>query len=260
MNKKRNFIEENRQYWTNRSSGYSIVNQNQLETEMHEIWRQFLSANIKEHFPSVKADQIEVLDIGTGPGFLAILLAEEGFSVTGVDLTLSMLEEAEKNAGKLKSKIRFMQGNAEKTDFSDESFDVIVTRNLTWNLPHPVQAYEEWNRILKKNGMLMIFDSNWYRYLFDEQARQAYDRDRQITKETGIKDENIGENFDVMEEIALHMPLSDQMRPEWDLHVLKDLGMFVSADTEIWQKLWSEEEKINFFSTPMFLVKAIKKK
>ena len=256
---KRNFIEENRQYWTQRSPGYSQVNQAELHTISHDLWKNYLSETIQKQFSSRKCKKIKALDIGTGPGFLAIILAEAGFEVTGMDLTESMLEEAEKNAGYLKERISFIQGNAERTDFADESFDILVCRNLTWNLPDPDLAYKEWHRILKKEGMLLVFDANWYRYLFDRQAKQAYEEDRQNTKEHGIKDENIGENFDVMEEIALHMPLSKVIRPSWDIQVLAALGMEVHADTEVWQKLWNEEEKINFASTPMFMVKAIKR-
>lgn len=34
--------------------------------------------------------------------------------------------------------------------FADETFDAVVSRNLTWNLEDPEQAYKEWMRVLKK--------------------------------------------------------------------------------------------------------------
>ena len=36
---------------------------------------------------------------------------------------------------------------------------MIVSRNLTWNLPHPEMAYKEWLRVLKKGGRLLNFDA-----------------------------------------------------------------------------------------------------
>ena len=75
-----------------------------------------------------------------------------------------------------------------------------------------------------------------------------------------MKDENIGEDFDIMEDIARQMPLSPIRRPDWDLDCLKALGLTASADPDIWQRVWSEEEKVNFSSTPLFLVRACKKK
>ena len=48
-----------------------------------------------------------------------------------------MLEEAGRNAGALADKIDFRLMNAEKLTFADHSFDVLVTRNVTWNLHDP---------------------------------------------------------------------------------------------------------------------------
>ena len=249
-------LNENRAYWSQRAPGYSEVNQEELRTERRHIWRYTLCAKIDEQFPGRCPEEVRVLEVGTGPGFFAIILAEAGYAVTAVDLTPNMLAEAKKNAGPLADRIRFMEMNAEALDFADDSFDVIVTRNLTWNLPHPESAYREWARVLRPGGLLLNFDANWYSYLFDDSAMQAYEEDRKNTAEHGFKDENIGENFDVMENIARRIPLSHTLRPAWDLEVLSGLGMSVTAEEEIWRQVWTEEEKINFASTPMFLVAA----
>ncbi|MCJ7632692.1 class I SAM-dependent methyltransferase, partial [Candidatus Bathyarchaeota archaeon] len=66
-----------------------------------------------------------VLDIATGPGFLALLFAEKVAAVVGVDLTAAMVERAE--ATRLKkglSNICFQEGNAESLSFTSSSFDV----------------------------------------------------------------------------------------------------------------------------------------
>lgn len=197
-----------------------------------------------------------MLEVGTGPGFFAILLCELGYNVTAIDLTPAMLAEAKKNADELAGKINWMEMNAEALDFADNSFDVMVSRNLTWNLPHPDMAYAEWARVLKSGGLLLNFDANWYSYLFDEEARQAYDRDRINSAEQGAGDQNVGENFDVMEDIARRVPLSNIRRPAWDLEQLHAHGLHAEADESVWQRVWSEEEKLNFSSTPLFLVRA----
>ena len=61
-----------------------------------------------------------------------------------------------------------------------------------------------------------------------------------------------------MEAIALQTPLSAKRRPDWDMDVLSGLGMQVLADTEVWKRVWTREERINNASTPMFLVEARK--
>ena len=186
---------------------------------------------------------------------------ELGCAVTAIDLTRAMLAEAKENAGPLADGICFMEMNAEALSFAPERFDAVISRNLTWNLPHPDRAYAEWTRVLKKGGVLLNFDANWYAYLFDEDAQAAWDRDRRSSAERGVWDQNVeaeGEHFDVMEEIARRVPLSKIARPAWDLQQLASLGMKAEADETVWKRVWSEEETISFASTPMFLVRGRK--
>ena len=251
-------LDENREYWTSRAAGYSEVNQLELSSAQRQKWSDCLYAEITQQFRDRAAETIRVLEVGTGPGFFAILLCKLGYDVTAIDLTPAMLEEAKKNAGELAGKICWMEMNAEALAFADESFDVVLSRNLTWNLPHPDRAYAEWVRVLKTDGLFLNFDANWYSYLFDKQAEKAFLQDRTNTAEKGVKDENIGENFAVMEKIARRMPLSPVRRPIWDLEVLSRLSCTVSTEAAIWKRVWSEEEKINFASTPLFLIRAVK--
>ena len=59
-----------------------------------------------------------------------------------------------------------------------------------------------------------------------------------------------------MEDIARRVPLSAVRRPAWDLGLLSGLGLCCSADEQVWQRVWSEDEKLSFASTPLFLVRA----
>ena len=245
---------ENRAYWTQRALGYSEVNREELATNQREIWQRTLVERISARFPGRRPGEIRVLEVGTGPGFFAILLAEAGYRVTAIDLTPSMLDEARVNAGKLCDRIEFREMNAQALDFADARFDVILSRNVTWNLPDPELAYAEWTRVLKPGGLLMNFDANWYRYLFDDDAKAAYDRDRENSAEAGLDDLNVGENFDCMEAIARRVPLSRTQRPAWDVETLTNLGLSVEADSRVWERVWSRQEKVNLASTPLFMV------
>ena len=251
-------LSENKAYWTGRASGYSEVNQTELGSGQRQKWRDCLQSEIARHFPAAAADSLRILEVGTGPGFFAILLAELGYDVTAIDLTPAMLAEAKKNAGALAERIRFMEMNAESLDFKDALFDVVISRNLTWNLPHPDAAYAEWARVLKPGGLLLNFDANWYAYLFDEKAQAAYAQDRVNSAAQGVGDQNVGENFDVMEDIARRVPLSRIRRPAWDLAQLRSHGLLAEADEQVWERVWSEEEKLNFSSTPLFMLRAVK--
>ena len=159
-------------YWTGRAKGYSEVNQHELATGQDRVWL----GEIRKHLP--KGENLKILDVGTGPGFFAILLARAGYDVTAVDYTEAMLAEAKKNAGEVAEKIHFQRMDAQRLDFPDGYFDVVISRNLTWNLECPEQAYAEWMRVLKEGGRLLNFDANWYHHLFDEEKRREYEEDR----------------------------------------------------------------------------------
>ena len=256
MNQK--IIQENLAYWTRRAESYSAVNRYELQTGQRQKWSAEIRRRIEGHFPKAKPQDIRVLEVGTGPGFFAIILAEAGYKVTAIDLTPAMLEEAKRNAGPMASHIDFLEMNAQQLSFADGSFDVVISRNLTWNLPDPESAYREWRRVLQENGMILNFDANWYRYLYDEEAQKAYEEDRTNTAEHGYADGNIGANFDVMEDIARRIPLSQVIRPGWDREILAGLGCSVHTIEDVWKNVWSEVEKVNYASTPLFLVEAVR--
>jgi ubiquinone/menaquinone biosynthesis C-methylase UbiE len=99
-----------------------------------------------------------------GSGYFIVLLGLEGYDVTGIDPTRTMIDRARKLIEMNEPYDCDLQAvvmDAENLDFSDESFDVIITRNLTWSLPHPIQAYSEWFQVLKKEGILLNFDAEY---------------------------------------------------------------------------------------------------
>lgn len=280
---------KNHEYWLHRASGYSEVNQEELAGVQRGNWSVFLQQEIRETCPGRTPGEIRILDIGAGPGFLSIILAEMGYQVVAADFAERMLEEAYANAkaslpeiaedlwedgeeeewkarkrGYLRSaslggEISFRQENAMSLTFPEGSFDVVLSRNLTWNLPEPETAYRDWLRVLKTDGLLMVFDANWYRYLVDSEKKHAYDKDRERVAEKGLGDFNIGENFDQMEEIARSMPMTERIRPAWDQDLLRRYGAKdISVAEDIGQRVYSEKEKVNYASTPMFMVKAKK--
>lgn len=256
---KEQLLSDNLNYWSGRASGYSDVNKAELKGCQHENWKRFITSKISKQFPGKPRSEIRVLDIGAGPGFLSIVLTEAGYTVTAADYTQAMLDQARENAGPLAPRIHFVRENAMDLSFPNAGFDVVLSRNLTWNLPDPEQAYREWLRVLKPDGLMMVFDANWYAYLFNDDLRDAYNCDRDAVANSGIEDYNIGENFDVMETIAKKMPLSPIQRPKWDIDTLRGLGAAaVTAEENVGEILYSEEEKLNYRSTPMFCVSAVK--
>lgn len=251
-------LSEIEEYWTNRAEGYSEVNKDELESLQRDKWLNEIKMQIGSS-EEKSNDNIRILDIGCGPGFFSIILAQAGFNVTAIDYTNEMIEKAKENAGDLVNKIKFIKMDAQNLQFKDNSFDVIVSRNLTWNLEKPDLAYKEWIRVLREKGILLNFDANWYHHLFDDKKRKEYENDRKKVAENGLEDHYTCTDIESMEDIARRVPLSKMMRPQWDISTLNKIRVTsIKVDLDIWKRVWSEEEKANYASTPMFLVKCIK--
>lgn len=253
--------ERNYEYWLKRAKGYSEVNKEELAGIQRSTWAELLDGEILKHFGISGSDRssISILDIGAGPGFLSIILTELGYHVTAADMAETMIEEAKGNAGELSSRISFCRENAMDLSFADLSFDVVISRNLTWNLPDPEKAYSEWLRVMKNKGLMLVFDANWYAFLVDENKKAEFDDDRKNVASLGLEDYNIGENFDIMDEIARCLPLTGADRPEWDESIFTKLGVsHISITGDIGSVVYSEKEKVNYASTPMFMIKVVK--
>ena len=252
MNNLKNEIHD---YWTNRARGYSEYNQQEMADARRTMWRDKLLSLLGNQFPEKEPKEIKILDVGTGPGFFAILLAEAGYQVTAVDYTEEMLKEAQSNAGGLAGCIVWKTGDAQALDVESNSFDAVVTRNVTWNLPRPDFAYKEWLRVLKPEGVLYNFDADWYGHLYNEEKRSSYEKDRRQTEEQNVEDYYSGTDIEKMEEIARQVPLSRLERPKWDIETMKKSGFLdVACDEEVWKEVWTEEEIINNSTSPIFLL------
>lgn len=101
---------------------------------------------------------LDALDAGCGTGFLSFELASRGHRVIGVDFAPAMLAEARRKAAERGVAIRFEQADAEQLPFAPASFDLAISRHVLWTLPHPGAAIDEWIRVLRPGGRLVIVD------------------------------------------------------------------------------------------------------
>lgn len=254
-----NLLEEIQGYWNHRYAGYSKVNQKELEGIQRERWKK----QFERLLPANK--NLKVLDIGTGPGFFTIILEELGYTnITGIDVSEKMLEVAKENIqkyGKKNSSIQLIQMDAQSLEFKPKSFDIIVSRNLTWNLEKPQQAYSEWLRVLKPNGALFIFDANWYAFLKNESLAKEFEAKRQQAIEEKLEDYWQGEGVDEekMDWIVQQLPLTYQLRPQWDMEYFSTQeGISVETEENFGDLVWDYEEQLNYGATPMFCIKVVK--
>ena len=202
---------------------------------------------ITRHIP--QGEKLKILDVGCGAGFFSILLAKYGHEVTGIDLTPDMIRHAQELAEEEKVDCTFRVMDVENPEFADDTFDLVISRNLTWTLPDPAKAYREWNRVLKKGGVLLNFDANYGAVDFaDTSGLPTNHTHNQI--ETEMMQE--------CEDIKRQLPISSHARPAWDLETLGKIGMEqFSIDLGISRRIYVEKDQF-YNPTPLFLLKAVK--
>src|SRR5947207_5997641 len=151
-------------HWNRRAAGFDSDFGHSIRTNAERAaWDRIVGLAVGGRAP------LDALDVGCGTGFLSLELAGRGHRVTGVDFAPQMLAEARRKAASEQSlTVRFEEGDAEALQFSDASFDLVITRHVLWTLPHPEAALDEWIRVLRPGGRLAVIDSQ-----FDPSVLQA---------------------------------------------------------------------------------------
>jgi ubiquinone/menaquinone biosynthesis C-methylase UbiE len=100
-----------------------------------------------------------VLEVAPGPGFLAIEIARLGpYRVSGVDISKTFVEIAQRNAADARVDVEFRVGNASALPFPANWFDFLVNRAAFKNFGDPVGALNEMHRVLRPGGTALIID------------------------------------------------------------------------------------------------------
>jgi SAM-dependent methyltransferase len=102
-----------------------------------------------------------VADLGCGTGTLAVLLAEAGHRVVGVDLAPRMLEVARAKAAAAGVAAELLLGDAADPPLAAGSVDVVLCRHVLWALPDPTEALRRWVSLLKPEGRLVLVEGRW---------------------------------------------------------------------------------------------------
>lgn len=101
----------------------------------------------------------DILEVAPGPGYLAVELARQSrYRVTGLDISKTFVDIAQRNAAQAKVDVDFRQGNASAMPFAAGSFDLVVCRAAFKNFSEPVKAISEMYRVLKPGGHALIID------------------------------------------------------------------------------------------------------
>jgi len=140
--------------WDEDAATYDESPVHQCPQLPHEVaaWR----ATLRRLLPDPPA---RVLDVGAGTGFISLILADQGYEVTAVDLSGEMLAILKSKADRQGLNVEVVQ--ADVADLRpDQTFDAVVERHLMWTLPEPETALAAWRKAAP-TGRLVLIEGTW---------------------------------------------------------------------------------------------------
>ncbi|HYW90596.1 MAG TPA: class I SAM-dependent methyltransferase [Chloroflexota bacterium] len=135
-------------FWSGRAASRPAGTMEVRNDEEHAAWMESLR-------PFLPSAPVDALDVGTGQGFLALLLADLGHRVIGVDTAAGMLEGARGHAVNSANPPDFRLGNAMYPPLQPASVDVVSNRQVVWTLLDPAQAFRNWLALLRPGGIVL---------------------------------------------------------------------------------------------------------
>jgi demethylmenaquinone methyltransferase/2-methoxy-6-polyprenyl-1,4-benzoquinol methylase len=133
----------------------------------YDLLNHLLSGNVDKRWRRKAARALEssliegacVLDVACGTGDLSLVLAEAGAArVIGLDFCRPMLEIARRKADAESRSIPFVEGDALRLPFADETFDAVTIAFGLRNLAGVADGLRELRRVLKPGGRLAVLE------------------------------------------------------------------------------------------------------
>ncbi|MDQ0215859.1 ubiquinone/menaquinone biosynthesis C-methylase UbiE [Oikeobacillus pervagus] len=142
---KLNWIHDAKEQWDERANNWHSRSIN--------MWEKGSRKDIIPFFLKYLNHQKTICDLGCGDGYGAFLLANQGFQVTGIDLSEKMIQLAKRNEN---NDLQFKVGDLSKLPFHDESNDAALAINSIEWTESPFHVLKEIARILVPKGIACI--------------------------------------------------------------------------------------------------------
>ena len=122
------------------------------------------------HIPAAagfaQTKDLDVLEIGCGLGTDGAQFAKAGANYTGIDLTDAAVDLARRRFKISNLRGSFSVADAERLDFSDNSFDLVYSHGVLHHTPDTQAAVREIHRVLRPGGraVVMLYHRDSYNY------------------------------------------------------------------------------------------------
>jgi ubiquinone/menaquinone biosynthesis C-methylase UbiE len=219
-----------------------------------------------------------VLDVGSGPGFLAAEIAEvtgsEG-SVHGIDVSEPMVDLARGHCAQLPW-VTFSQADAIELPSPDTSFDAAISTQVLEYVADVDAALAEIHRVLRPAGRIVVVDTDWDSIVWHSSDRSRMDRvlsaweahatDPYLPRTLSSRLVGAGFNVELQEVVPILNPCFDQNT--YSNRLIDLIVSFVSGRSDISgdeAQNWADELRKNagdgqyFFSLNRYLFLAVKR-
>ncbi len=156
------------------SSQSTDVERTLQSLSVHQEWENSYRTADNEEFYEQAFDYIlsvlnapknsKFLDAGCGTCAHSIRLAKRGYSILAIDFSGSILKRAEQHlqSMSLQNNIRLQRENILSLSIADGTFDYILCWGVLMHIPDVEKALSELDRVLKKDGILVISEGNMH--------------------------------------------------------------------------------------------------
>lgn len=132
----------------------------------------------------------DILEIGTGRGFMALTLAKKGLKVTTIDSD-SRIQQIARSILRyyhLEKLVRFKTMDAERLVFGDESFDYVLAVNFIHHAVKPILCLREMIRVAKERILIVDVNKRGAKILEKIHAKEGHRHERSKIGFSEIKD------------------------------------------------------------------------
>lgn len=100
-----------------------------------------------------------ILEIGCGTGLSSKLMSEEGYDVTGVEISELFLKES---ADFMSCNLKYCVADTEKLPFGDHVFNAVVAYDVIEHIENIDRVLKELDRVLNPGGILLLMSPNFF--------------------------------------------------------------------------------------------------